>query len=201
MDHLSTGDATGAASAAKFAYQSSRAARGLGTATRLTAALDVTLGTTNLSSAGSAAQTMMGASTTANGANSLARLSQSARLVDFAGKAAPVLGRASGVLGMALGGFQVGEGVYQMTHGQKAEGRDKVVSGGLGMLTSGALSVAAAAGATGVGAPVAAVALGVAAGATALNLGYSHRHELGAAAQRAGSALRDGYHRMEQLFR
>jgi len=44
MDKFGTGDALGATNVAKLAYQSSRAARGLGLTTRLTAALDLTLG-------------------------------------------------------------------------------------------------------------------------------------------------------------
>ncbi|MFN8613561.1 MAG: hypothetical protein U0931_38840 [Vulcanimicrobiota bacterium] len=201
MDKIGSGDALGAANVAKLTYQSSRAARGLGLTTRLTAALDLTLGATGVGTAGSAGGALMSGAAAANGATSIARLSQGARLVNFASKAAPVLGRATGALGLALGGFEVGHGVYNMTHGKKQEGRDEVVSGGLNLVTSGALSVAFGAGATGVGAPVAAVALGVAAGAQAIRLGYQHRHEIGQLAQRAGDALSAGYHRLENIFR
>lgn len=201
MDSIGTGDALGAANAAKLAYQSSRAARGLGMTTRLTAALDLGLGATGVGTAGSAGGALMSGAAAANGATAIARLSQGAQIVNFASKAAPIVGRASGVLGLALGGFEVGHGVYQMRQGRTAEGRDEVISGGLNLLTSGAISVAVGAGATGVGAPVAAVALGVAAGAQAIRLGYQHRHEIGRLAQRAGDALSQGYHRLEQLFK
>ncbi len=201
MERHGVKDSLGAANAAKLAYQSGRAARGLGTATKLTAAFDLSLGTASVEAAGSLGQSLFGASNTAKAVNSFARLSQGAKVVNFASKAAPVLAKGSGVIGMALGGFEVGDGIYKMTHGKKAEGTDKVVSGGLDIVTSAALTVAAGSASTGVGAPVAAIALGVAAGATAIKYGYKYRHEIGDLANRAGAVLSNGFHSLENIFK
>ena len=67
MDKIGTGDALGAANATKLAYQSSRAARGLGLTTRLTAALDVGLGAAGMGTAGSAGGALMSGASAANG--------------------------------------------------------------------------------------------------------------------------------------
>lgn len=194
-------DGLGAANAGKLAYQSSRAARGLGTATKLTAAFDLGLGTASIESASSAGSALFGAGNTAKAVNSFGRLSGGAKVINFATKAAPLLAKSTAVLGVALGGFEIAQGVNKLAHGEKAAGRDKLIAGGADVLTSGALYVAAGAAATGVGAPVAAIALGVAAGATAIKYGWEYRHEIGEFAGKAGDALSEGFHKLEGLFR
>lgn len=83
--------------------QSSRAARGLGLTTRLTAALDVGLGAARMGTAGWGV--LMSGASAANGATSIARLSQGARLVNFASKAAPVFGPSHRCPGSGPGRF------------------------------------------------------------------------------------------------
>ena len=189
-------DAAGAANTGKYAYQARRAAQGLSTTTRATAAMDLVLGT----NAATAGQELAGLGNAAKGANGLARFTPVASAVNFATKAAPVLAKGTGYLGLALGGAEAANGIRQVAQGKTEEGRDSIISGSMGALASGAVMVAAGAGATGVGAPVAAVALGVAAGATAIKYGWEYREEVVDFAKGAGNAVGRGFDRLRGLF-
>jgi len=189
-------DGAGAANSGKYAYQASRAAQGLSTTTRATAAMDLVLGT----NAATSGQELAGLGNAAKGANGLARFTPVAKAVNFATKAAPVLARGTGYLGLALGGAEAANGIRKVAQGKTEEGRDNIISGSMTALASGAVMVAAGAGATGVGAPVAAVALGVAAGATAIKYGWEYREEVANFAKGAGKAVGRGFDRLQGLF-
>lgn len=185
-------DGFGLASAGKYGYQASRAARGLGTTTALTAGLDLASGTTGVGGATLATDAAGSLSTTAKGVTGAAKISNAARIAGWASKAAPVVAKGSAVLGVALGGFEVGQGINDLANGRSSAGRDKVISGGADMVTAGALGVAAVSSGTVVGLPVAAVALGVAGAAQAGKYAWKYRENIadgaGWVADKAGEA-------------
>ena len=72
----------GAAGSAKYGYQSSRALRGLGTTTRLTAGLDLASGSVGATAAADLGETAKSLSTTAKGTTGAAKISRFARVAD-----------------------------------------------------------------------------------------------------------------------
>jgi len=182
-------DGLSAAGAAKYGYQASRAARGLGTTTALTAGLDLASGTVGTAAAADTAETIKSLSTTTKGTSGAARLSRFARLSSWAGKAAPVIAKGTAVLGVALGGYNVGQGISQIQDGKTEEGRDKVISGSADVITSGALGVAAVASGSVVGIPVAAIALGVAGVSQGAKYAWKYREQIGDAAGAVGKGV------------
>ena len=78
-------DATGAAGAAKYMYQSSRVARGLSKSTRLTAAVDILKGG-NLMDAKGMVDGTKGILSTTKGVNDAAKMSKFARVAGVAGE-------------------------------------------------------------------------------------------------------------------
>ncbi len=198
---LSFNDAVGAAKetvgfagVGKYAFQASRAARGLATTTKLTAGLDLASGLTGLGAAGQATDVLKSGSTLAKGVNGAAKLSTAGKIAGFASKAAPIVGKASAGLGAVLGAVDVGRGIYELNKdgGDKEKAKEQIVGGTADVVTSAALYVAAGSGATGVGAPVAAVALGVAAVAQGVKYGYKYKDEIVDGAKFVAGKVGDG---------
>lgn len=179
----------GAAGSAKYGYQSSRALRGLGTTTRLTAGLDLASGSVGATAAADLGETAKSLSTTAKGTTGAAKISRFARVANAAGKAAPVIARGSAVLGVGLGGYEIGQGINSLSDGKSEKGRDQIISGTADVVTSGALGVAAVSSGTVVGLPVAAVALGVAGVSQGAKYAWKYREKLGDAAEWTGSKV------------
>ena len=182
-----------AANVAKLTYQATRAARGVATASKFTAAFDLAAGVTNMANAGNVGQAIMGAGGTARAASSLTGLTGDAEVVNFASKVLPFVGKAMGGLGLAMAGLELGKGANELLHGENARAQDHLVDGAADTITSGALTFAGTAAASGFGAPVAAVALGVAAVSSAAKLGYDFRHSIGGFAEKAGALVTEGF--------
>lgn len=195
IDFSNLGMYTGTAKTAKYMYQSGRAIQGLGTTTKMTAAVDLLAGGVGVNSGmvseamGSAAK---GIATTSKGVVGAAKVSKFAQVAGYASKAAPVVAKASCVLGAAVGGYQIGTGVCNYRAGNKAKGKEQMISGTADVVTAGALAVAATSAGTVVGLPVAGVALGVAAGAQAVKYGYRYRHKIAKGAKSVGNGVVNG---------
>jgi len=183
---------TGTTKTAKYAYQSSRAIRGLGTTTRLTAAVDILAGSADAGAAHAIDGAAKGVATTSKGVAGAAKLSKAAKVAKFAGKAAPVLTKGSCILGAGLGGYEIGQGINNLRDGNKAKGKEQLISGTADVVTSGALAVAATSAGTVVGLPVAGVALGVAGVSQAAKYGYKYRGEIAKGAKYVGNGIANG---------
>lgn len=182
-------DGLSATGAAKYGYQATRAARGLGTTTALTAGLDLASGTMGTTAAADTAETIKSLSTATKGTNGAARLTRFARISKWAGRVAPAIAKGTSVLGVALGGYQIGQGIGKIQEGKSEEGRDKIISGSADVVTSGALGVAAVASGSVVGIPVAAIALGVAGVSQGAKYAWKYREQIGEAASGVGKSV------------
>jgi len=186
IDHVR--DGFGTANIGKFGYQASRAAQGLSTTTKLTAALDIAGGATSIGAAHGLTDAAKGLNAATKGAAGAANMSTVGEIAGFASKAAPIVAKGSAVLGGALGAIDVGRGIKDMHDGKTEEGKDKIIGGSCDIVTAGALGVAATSSATVVGVPVAAVALGVAAVAQ----GVKYRDKIADGVKFAGDKVADG---------
>lgn len=184
----SANDGLGAAGAFKYGAQSARAAVGLPTTTRLTAAFDLASGSVGVAAAGDVGDAAKGVSTLGKGATGAVQFSNVARIANFASAAAPVVAKGSAVLTGALGAVDVVQGVQQIQQGKTSQGTDQVIAGSADIVTSVALGVAATSSASVVGVPVAAVALGVA----GIAQGVKYRHQIGDAARAVGNHVGQG---------
>jgi len=185
-------DALGIAGSAKYLYQAGRAFSGLQTTTRLTAGLDLASGAVGLSSAQSLTDLAKALSTETKGLVGAARLSDAGRIANYASKAAPIVAKGSALLGAVLGGVEMARGAKALKGGKRTEGANRLVAGACDVVTSGALYVAAASGATVLGLPVAGVALAVAGVSQAGKFAHKYRAPLGKAARNVGGRLAQG---------
>ena len=147
-------DGFGTANIGKFGYQASRAAQGLSTTTRLTAALDIAGGMTSLGAAHGLTDAAKGLNAATKGATGAANLSSVGKIAGIASKAAPIVAKGSAVLGGVLGAVDVGRGIKDLHDGKTEEGKDKIIGGSCDIVTAGALGVAATSSATVVGLPL-----------------------------------------------
>lgn len=182
-------DALGIAGAGKYLYQAGRAFAGMETTTRLTAGLDLASGTVGLSSAQGLTDVAKALSTEAKGLVGAARFSEAGQIANYASQAAPIVAKGSALLGAALGGVEMARGAKALKNGNKTEGANRLVAGGCDVVTSGALYVAAASGATVLGLPVAGLALTVAGVSQAGKYVHKFRAPLGQTARSVGGGV------------
>lgn len=185
-------DALGIAGSGKYLYQAGRAFSGLQTTTPLTAGLDLASGAVGLGSAQGLTDVAKALSTETKGLVGAAGLSEAGKIAYYASKAAPIVAKGSALLGAVLGGVEMARGARALKEGKKTEGADRLVAGACDVVTSSALYVAAASGATVLGLPIAGVALAVAGVSQAGKYAHKFRDPLGKAARSVGGKLAEG---------
>jgi hypothetical protein len=185
-------DALGIAGSGKYLYQAGRAFAGMQTTTPVTVGLDLASGAVGLSSAKDLTSLAKALSTETKGLVGAARLSNAGKIANYASKAAPIVSKGTALLGVALGGVEMARGAKALKAGKKTEGTDRLVAGACDVVTSSALYVAAASGATVLGLPVAGVALAVAGISQGGKYAHKFRAPLGKAARNIGGKLAEG---------